>query len=175
MLSPRTSQILAWSVAIASLALWVTATPATWGQVLRGQDSSPAAAAAPDAPTDPSDGSGSTPCLPIPPIVQTMPPSADTTQPPVPSIPTAQDGTFHLCGADPQVERAIEQLVAGRGFNASLISRNDGCADLTIRVNGQGTAGSASSRLSVGLGSGRTLSVQIVSQGGATHASIGGA
>jgi hypothetical protein len=92
---------------------------------------------------------------------------------PSPSGPSAQEGTFHLCGADPQAEQAIEQLIAGRSFSTSLTARGDGCADLTVRVTGQNAAGSATSNLSVSLGSGQTLSIQIVSERGATRVSIG--
>jgi hypothetical protein len=86
----------------------------------------------------------------------------------------AQEGTFHLCGADAQVARSIEQLIAGRGFSATLSAKGDGCADLTIRVNLPVSTGSrASSSLKVSLGSGQSLSIQIVSEDGATRVSVG--
>ena len=44
-----------------------------------------------------------------------------------------------------------------------MTSRGDGCADLTIRATGQTASGSATSNLNVSLGSGRNLSIQIVS------------
>ena len=48
----------------------------------------------------------------------------------------------------------------------------DGCADLTIHPTSQLANGSSSSNLSVSLGAGRNLSIQIVSTQGATHATI---
>ena len=94
---------------------------------------------------------------------------------PAPQVtPQPNVGTFHLCGADPQVARAIEQLLAGRSFSTSLSARGDGCADLTVRATGDAAAsGSATTNLSVSLGSGRSLTIQIVSERGATRASIG--
>jgi hypothetical protein len=91
-----------------------------------------------------------------------------------PPIAPGQEGNFHLCGTDAQAAQAIEQLIAGRGFSARLTSRGEGCADLNIKVTSpDGTSGRASSNLSVSLGAGRGLSIQIVSEGGVTHASIG--
>jgi len=123
--SPR----IAWGVAIAALALWATSAPVSWGQaaVNSGHFFDDAAGA---QPTDPT-----TPCLPIPAAIQTMTPMLN----PVPD-PAAQTGAFRLCGGDQQnTARSIEQLIAGRGFSASLASQGDGCADLTIRVGAQPT------------------------------------
>jgi hypothetical protein len=139
--------------------------------------------------------------------------------------PTATDpteATFRLGGEpDPDVERAIEQLIGGRGFSVTLVSRGDGCADLTVAVGPDASAGgrskvtrivssgsgsvvssgsgsvvssgsgsvavvsssfrstsssghgSSSFDATISVGAGRTLSVQIVSENGATRASIG--
>ena len=62
--------------------------------------------------------------------------------------------------------------MAGRSFSSSLSSRGDGCADLTIRVTSPVTSGSASSNLTVSLGGGRTLTIKIVSEQGATRATL---
>lgn len=88
---------------------------------------------------------------------------------------TAQEASFHLCGGpDPQAERAIEQLIAGRSFSATLISRPDGCADLTLRVTSSAPNSSArqSATMTVSTGSGR-ISVRIISEQGTTRVSIG--
>jgi hypothetical protein len=107
-----------------------------------------------------------------------MPPAAVAPPPPPPppmpdTTTTAQQGTFSLCGPDAATEDAIEQLIAGRGFSATLVSTGNGCAQLTLRVSPQVSSGTASSNLSVSLGSGRQLTIAIVSEGGATRASIG--
>jgi hypothetical protein len=91
-----------------------------------------------------------------------------------PPVAAGQEGNFHMCGPDAQAAQVIEQLIAGRGFSARLTSHGDGCADLAIKVTSpDSTSGRASSNLSVSLGAGRGLSIQIVSEGGVTHASIG--
>lgn len=99
------------------------------------------------------------------------------------SDPSALRATFRLCGtADAQAARAIEQLVAGRGFTARLVSVRDGCADLTIDVSAAAaalTSGRSISNLSVaagsqGNGAGRRVAVEIVSENGQTRASITG-
>jgi hypothetical protein len=86
--------------------------------------------------------------------------------------------SFRLCGgSDAPTARALEQLIAGRSFSASLNSRSaDTCADLTIHVAPQAAAaGSQTISLSVSAGSpARPITVQITSENGATHASIGG-
>jgi hypothetical protein len=65
-------------------------------------------------------------------------------------------------------------LIGGRGFNATLSANGDGCADLAIHATSPAAENSrASSSLSVSLGSGANLSIQIVSEAGATHVSIG--
>jgi hypothetical protein len=150
--SPR----LAWSIAVAALALWAISAPVSWGA--RFFD---------DAPADPT-VDGSAPCLPVPLPIQTMTPLFNPTP-----DPAAPSGTFQLCGGDQQsTARAIEQLIAGHGFSASLSSQGSGCAALTIRVSPQASSGTASSQLNVGLGSGTNLSIQIVSERGATRVSI---
>jgi hypothetical protein len=149
--SPR----LAWSVAVAALALWVTSAPVSLGQAATSVQQI-------------FDDGTQAPCLPVPDALQTVTPLFSVT--PDPSAPS---GTFHLCGGDQQsTAHAIEQLIAGHGFSASLASRGDGCADLTIRVAPQLSSGSASSQLNVGLGSGANLSIAIVSESGATRVSI---
>jgi len=96
---------------------------------------------------------------------------------------SGDEATFRLCGsADPQAERAIEQLVAGRNFRARLTSRPDGCADLTISVSTQPASGSLAGRqstsMNVSAGSttgapARSISVHIVTENGVTRATIG--
>jgi hypothetical protein len=168
---------LAWSVAIASLALWATSVPMTWGQVAAGASRLVDETLAPtndeQAVTD--DGtSTSVPCLAVPPT----PVPAAVVPAPVPdnasSAPAgASSGTFHVCGPDSQAEQAIAQLIGGRGFSASLSAHGDGCADLTINVSPQPVGGTAASRLAVSLGAQRTLKLDITSQAGITHVSIG--
>jgi hypothetical protein len=109
--------------------------------------------------------------------------------PAVPAVPTqvpADAGnangqlqaTFRLCGgADAATARAIEQLVAGRGFSARLTGRADGCVDLAIAVQPSSGSGKQSSTLSVAGGStngapGQRVAVQIVSENGATQVTI---
>jgi len=152
---------LAWGVAIAALALWATGAPQTFGSVLGFAD---------DQQTPTGDATQTIPCLPVAPLSVTAVPAPQAA---VPSD-AASSGAFHLCGPDPQAAAEIEQLIAGRGFSASLSARGDGCADLTIHANPQSVGGgSASSHLVVSLGSGQSLNLQITSQGGATHVSIG--
>jgi hypothetical protein len=91
--------------------------------------------------------------------------------------------SFRLCGgADAQVASSLEQFIAGRSFSARLISRPDGCADLSVDVAALG--GPATSRQSSTLsvssgapatttGSGQRISVQIVSENGTTHVTVG--
>jgi len=184
-MSPLKSNRLAWSVAAAALALWAASVPSTWGQVVGG------AARLFDQPTDEtaatttttttslqvtdtttsivtSDGAMIEPCVPIPPaiaeIVPTVPPSLVQ--------PGADEGTFNLCSADPGIAKAIEDLVAGRGFSSSLVARGNGCAELTIRATSPVTSGSATSNLNVSIGSGRSLSIRIVSENGATRVTL---
>jgi hypothetical protein len=182
-MAPQTSNRMAWSIAIASLALWATNSPLSWGQVAADAGrlleqsntettTNPGETVADGAPT--ATGFDATeqspPCLPLPPAM-TQP------APPVPVAPpniAGQEGNFHVCGTDAQAAQAIEQLIAGRGFSARLTSRGDGCADLAIKVaSSDTTSGRASSNLTVSLGAGGSLSIQIVSEGGVTHASIG--
>jgi hypothetical protein len=178
-MSPLKSNRLAWSVAVASLALWASSAPVTWGQVATGASNLFAQTADDSSTTTVDIQSGDTPLATTDGTVQsapcpTLPPAIAQLAPPTPVTPSAsgQPGTFHICGSDPNIETAIEQLIGGRGFSASLASHGDGCADLTIRPTSANTSGSASSNLSVSLGSGRNLSIQIVSEQGATRASI---
>jgi len=155
---------IAWSVAIAALALWATSAPSSWGQVATA-----AGRFFDDAPADQTTLDLSAPCLPIPSAIQTMTPLFSPTP-----EPGAQTGTFRLCGGDQQATaQAIEQLIGGHGFSASLSSHGDGCADLNIRVGSQPSGGTSTSKMNVSLGTGTTLSIEIVSERGATHVSIG--
>ena len=182
-MSPLKSNRLAWSVALASLALWASTAPVTLGQVATGATSLFAQTADDGAASNTTTvdiqvgdttittNDGGVQNAPCP----TLPPAVGQLTPPIPAMPaaaTGQPGTFHICGADSNVQTAIEQLVGGRGFSATLASHGDGCADLTIRPNSELASGSSSSNLSVSLGSGRNLSIQIVSAQGATRATI---
>jgi hypothetical protein len=176
-MAPLNNTRLAWGVALASLALWATTAPLAWGQVSAGArgvsetlTSSSSSSSSDDTGVADDASAQSVPCVaPLP------------TQVAIPAVPnvapapadSADTGTFRLCGPDPSVAQAIEQLIAGRSFSASLSARGDGCADLTIRVTSQTVGGSASSRLIVSLGSGQNLDLNITSGGGATHVSIG--
>jgi hypothetical protein len=177
------SNRVAWSVAVASLALWASSAQVTWGQVAAGatslfaqtaDDSGSANTTTVDIQvgdttiTTNDSGVQSAACpTQVPAIAQLVPPAPVT-----PAAQTGQPGTFHICGSDPNIETAIQQLIGGRGFTAALSSHGDGCADLTIRPTSEVASGSSSSNLSVSLGSGRNLSIQIVSAQGATHANI---
>jgi len=174
-MSPGKSTGLAWSIAIASLLLWVSSATSVWGQAVPSQNDS--------ITTDDSDAStnitqalttsgDSAPC-PTGAAAVTPPTGMAVPGPDASSGGLNQEGSFHLCGPNDQVARAIEQLVAGRGFSASVSTRGDGCADLTIKTTSPVSNGRASSTLKVSLGSGQNLSIQIVSEDGATHASIG--
>jgi hypothetical protein len=179
-MTPLKNSRLAWSVAIASLALWATSVPLTWGQIsadaTRMLDTTPATTMDDAQPTD----DASTPCPPAPttPAANAIPPVVAIQIPTPPSAAPASSGntsqaSFHLCGPDASTAQAIEQLIAGRSFSANLTTTADGCADLTVRATSPVGSGSATSRLSVSLGSGQNLQIQIVSQNGATHVSIG--
>ncbi|MBV9170995.1 MAG: hypothetical protein JOZ81_13020 [Chloroflexi bacterium] len=151
---------LAWSVALASLALWTFSAPISWGQAASAAGHFFDDQSTSDGDTTAYDPNAAAPCTPAS---------------PAPSVAPAGPMTFRVCGPDPQTEQAISQLIAGRGFSATLVSRADGCADLTITPSDQaaGSTGSASSNLSMSLGSGRRLSIKITSESGATHVSIG--
>ncbi|MDQ3701307.1 MAG: hypothetical protein M3442_10340, partial [Chloroflexota bacterium] len=116
------------------------------------------------------------PLPPSPVLVPQVP-----TPTPVPSLVPGPVGagqaTFRLCSADGQAARAIEQLIAGRSFSATLVGLRDGCADLTISVagaaSGTSTAGRQSTNLTVGgSGGAQSIAVRIVSENGTTQASI---
>jgi len=182
-MSPLKSNRLAWSVAVASLALWASSAQVTWGQVAAGASILLAQAAddnsnttittgdmqAGDTTVATNDGGiQSAPCAALPPaIAQLIPPT-----PVIPAAPAGGPGTFHICGADPNIESDIAQLIGGRGFSATLTSSGDGCADLTIRPTSGVSGGSSTSNVGVSLGGGRNLSIRIVSEQGATHANI---
>jgi hypothetical protein len=86
--------------------------------------------------------------------------------------------TMRLCGPlDPQLARALEVMLAGRGFSATLSGLPDGCADLTVSPQGPAgqSSGRQSSTTSVTAGSGasaRRYTVQITSEGGQTRVSL---
>jgi hypothetical protein len=173
-MSPFRSTRLAWGIAFASLALWAVSAPATFGQL-----SSASSAAAQETAADSTGDDQTTsiqpdqqgaPC-PTPPsaVSESAPPAAT----PVP--PDATQATFRLCGPDAGVERSIEQLVAGRPVTTTLTSRNDGCADLLVQITAPEAvaSGHSSTSVSVGVGAGQRLTVQIDSENGATHAHIG--
>ncbi|MGH2458399.1 MAG: hypothetical protein ACRDIY_05975 [Chloroflexota bacterium] len=182
-----------WAVAVASLAIWILA-PVSWTQAIHdGGITSvwrePPAAQAEDVGTgaDPwasafggrAGGITITTCDSSPTPAPVAPTGeGENATPATPSaIQSAPRQTFRLCGAsDAATERAIEQLIAGRSYRATLVSRSDGCADLTIAVSpGSGGVanGQQSTNLSVGSGSGGTISARIVSQDGATRVTIG--
>jgi hypothetical protein len=192
-MAPLNNPRIAWSVALAAFALWATSAPLSWGQPSAGairvfdvphiSDSESVATTAQDSP-QPADAA--TPCSPVPgavaiPAVVT---SLLPTPPPPPQAPAAQvpaaasgatsgsQASFHLCGADASASQAIEQLIAGRGFSTSLNTTADGCAELVVRATSGVGTGSATSQLSVSLGSGQSLHIEITSQNGATHVSI---
>ena len=182
-MAPFNNARLAWSVACASLALWATSVPLTWGQISadasRMLDVTPTTTFEDAQQTDTT----ATPCPPPPaaPAVAALPPSIASLLPtplPAASAPPsassgASQGSFHLCGPDASAAQAIEQLIGGRSFSASLNTTADGCADLTVQPTSSVASGSATSQLSVSLGSGQNLQIQITSQNGATHVSIG--
>ena len=188
-MSPFKSTRIAWSVAVAALALWATSAPVSWGQAAADathlfnqsmddtqnsttvinitQDSDINANTATDDST-----AQAAPLRTRPPAVAESIPTI--TVPPVAVAPTSADSrTFHLCGADAQAEKDIAALIAGRSFNTTLSARGDGCADLLVKATSPATSGSSTSNLSVSLGSGRSLSIKITSQNGVTTVSIG--
>ena len=142
---------LALAVAFLGVWLWVGVTPVAPASVNQVGDGWP----------DQDDASALIPpCLPTPPAI----------------APGGLTATFRVCGTpDPQVERAIEQAVAGRAFDVTLVSRPDGCADLTIQVTSQAAVQGSSrveSTLAISL-DGRNLALQVVSANGVTRASLG--
>ncbi|MBV9356818.1 MAG: hypothetical protein JO023_14995 [Chloroflexi bacterium] len=177
-MSPFPSTRLAWGIALASLALWAVSAPAAFGQLgsawsatsdLTG-DASTTADSTGDGTTSIQPDPQGAPCPTQPSAVSESAPPAATSVP-----PDATQATFRLCGPDAGVERSIEQLVAGRPFTTSLTSRNDGCADLLVQVTAPDAvvSGHSSTSVSVGVGAGQRLTVQIDSENGATHAHIG--
>jgi hypothetical protein len=187
-MAPLNNPRLAWSVALASLALWATSVPLTWGQLsadatrmLDVPVTSTSSSTADDSqqpddlgtPCPPAPAAAAVPAL-IATLLPTPPPAPAAAQVPSSSTGTGTSGqgSFHLCGADASAAQAIEQLIAGRSFSASLNTAADGCADLFVRATSPVGSGSATSRLSVSLGNGQNLQIQITSQNGATHVSI---
>ncbi len=176
---------LAWSIAIASLALWAASAPLSVGQAApiatrllqQTTDESTSTSSIDTVVTnDPTTTTSSDKAAPCPAVPEAM------TQSPTPvptsitasSAPAAADGTFQICGPDDAVARAIEQLIAGRSFSASLTTAGNGCASLTIKAtSASASGGRAASTLNISPVSGQRLSIQIVSEGGATHVSIG--
>jgi hypothetical protein len=179
---------LAWSIAIASLALWAASAPLSSGQTLpfaarllqqtTDQTTSTTSLETADNQTTATQSDNAvlaqdTTTCPAPPGAMTQPPAPEPA-PPVASASSATEGTFQLCGPDDKAAHAIEQLIAGRSFSASLSSSGSGCASLTIKATSAAvTSGRASSTLNVSLGSGQRLSIQINSEGGMTHVTIG--
>ncbi len=180
-----------WAVAAASLALWVLA-PITWTQavhasisssITHGHSSTQAEDLGPGTDFWTSVlGSGgaevpNSTCDSSPTPSPAPATNASGSIAPSPANPTALEQTFRLCGsAAPDTQRAIEQLIAGRSFSATLVSRSDGCADLTVTVSpdsGLGSIGQQSTNLSVASGTRGTILVRIVSQNGVTHVTIG--
>ena len=189
-----------WLIAIVSLALWTLA-PTSWQQAIQGHLNVMTSHQVQLAWSDdlgpgsdfwsrlfgnstgsdaggllPPCGPASTPTS----IAPVVPNAVDTPVPTVtPSNNSSGQATFHLCGSpDPQTQQAIAQLIAGRGFSATLVGRADGCADLTITVspNSSARSGRQTSNLSVSSNSGgtrRTISVQITSENGTTQVTIG--
>jgi hypothetical protein len=167
---PNSTRV-AWSVAIASLALWATSVPMTWGQVAVGASRLVDETLTPtndDQAVTEQATSTEIPCLPVPPTLAPVP---------APTLidPGTSDGsaTFHVCGPDAQAEQTIAQLIGGRGFSATLSADGSGCADLTIKVSPKRAGGTASSHLAVSVGMQRTLTLDITSQDGMTRVSIG--
>ncbi|MGH2350904.1 MAG: hypothetical protein ACRDJN_04745 [Chloroflexota bacterium] len=119
---------------------------------------------------------GDQPAAPAAPASQGATPTAAP-----PADLEAAQATFRLCGvADEAAERAIEQLIAGHGFSATLASRPDGCADLTIDVAPQPSGGVSTGRQSTSLNvsagpaeARRRIAIQIVSEDGVTQVSLG--
>ena len=184
-MAPWKNTRFAWGIALASLALWATSVPLTWGQISadasRVLDVTPTTAMTEAQQTDETTADAGTPCPPVPTPAAVPTLIANLLPTPIPAAPgapavssdAATQGTFHLCGPDTNTAQAIEQLISGRSFSASLTTTADGCADLIVRATSPVGNGSASSRLSVSLGSGQSLQIQITSQSGATHVSIG--
>lgn len=115
--------------------------------------------------------------LPAPPVLIPQVPTPAPVPTLVPVPVGAAQATFRVCGADGQAARAIEQLIAGRSFSATLVGLRDGCADLTISVAGVASGTSPSGRQSTNLtvggsGGAQSIAVRIVSENGTTQASI---
>jgi hypothetical protein len=93
--------------------------------------------------------------------------TGDGQQPAVTSSPS--QATYHLCGPDATIAQAIEQFIAGRNADTTLIGDSDGCADLTVAVSGgaQASTGQSTSTVTV-----NHISVQIATANGVTHVTI---
>jgi len=165
------SNRLAWSVAAASLTLWVVGAPTSWGAHMLEQANAPTLTttiSVEDTQTPhTSDGSeqqgAACPTAAAQPVSSTPTATLGT---------TATSGSFHVCGADAQTAQAIEQLIGGRGFTSSLTSHGDGCADLTITTYPGASTGSTSSTVSVSVGGGRRLTISIASMQGVPHVTM---
>src|SRR4029453_13220036 len=170
-MNPLKNSRVAWSVAVAALALWASSVPLAWGEVTSRaaqffddtaeEDSSQTTLFQTGGSLVVPSGEGDTAqgiqCVPLPPSIAEV-------IPPVPTVvtpPAAHEGTFQICNPDPAVATDIERLIAARGFSATLRSGSSGCAELAIRVTSPASTGSASSTLSVGLGSAKNLTVKI--------------
>ncbi len=114
------------------------------------------------------------PAFPTLPVVPDATATAATTTPSADALQM----TILLCaGSDAlSTERAIEQLIAGRSFGTTLIGRNDGCAQLTVRVLGNSpVASQGQTRQSTNLAvtsAGTQITVQITNENGATRTAL---
>ena len=169
---------LAWAVALASIALWAATAPATLGSLLRQEGSAALSnAQSPGGSLQALQETGGELQCEAAPTPTTSTDALPTDASPTPPAPDTE-AAFRICGGpDPATERAIEQIIAGRGFRARLASRGDGCADLTITVPSTppgSFSGRQSTRLTVSAGSTGVISIEIVTENGATRVAIGG-
>lgn len=178
---------LAWSIAIASLALWAASAPLSSGQaaptasriLLQTADESTSTSSTETLVSSTTLTSSDDSAQLQDPACPALPGAMNEPPAPVPAAPAASaagatEGTFQLCGPDDKAARAIEQLIAGRSFSASLSTTGNGCASLTIKTtSAAANTGRAASTLNVSLGSGKRLSIQIASEAGVTNVSIG--
>jgi hypothetical protein len=89
-------------------------------------------------------------------------------------MPSAGSGapaqaTYHICGPDAPTAQAIEQFIAGREVSTVLAGDANGCADLTITI--QGTAGISNGQ-SISTETVGHISVRVATANGATHVTI---